>query len=69
MRLEREGFSRAIAVVCLIASVAAQTARSSPSLLIRNVSLIDGNGGPVRTAVSVVARDGPIVFAQPGRDK
>ena len=57
---EREGFSRAIAVVCLIVSVAAQTARSSPSLLIKNVSLIDGNGGPVRPGVNVLARDGRI---------
>jgi Amidohydrolase family len=51
-------------LVCLLAAfsalLAAQPARQSPSLLIRSVSLIDGNGGPPRTGVSVLARDGHI---------
>jgi hypothetical protein len=40
--------------------VIAQQAPATPSLLIRNVTLIDGNGGPPRTGVNVLLRDGRV---------
>jgi imidazolonepropionase-like amidohydrolase len=38
----------------------AQAQSSPPSLLIRNVTLIDGDGGPPRAAVSVLLKDGRV---------
>jgi imidazolonepropionase-like amidohydrolase len=45
----------------LVALPRAQPARQPPSLLIRGVGLIDGNGGPVRSGANILARDGRIV--------
>jgi imidazolonepropionase-like amidohydrolase len=46
--------------------VLAQPIPTAPSLLIRNVTLIDGNGGPPQPGVNVLMRDGRI--ASVGRD-
>jgi imidazolonepropionase-like amidohydrolase len=46
-----------IAILCS-ALIFAQQSTRSPSLLIRDVTLIDGNGGPPRAAVNVFVKDG-----------
>ncbi|HZR22505.1 MAG TPA: amidohydrolase family protein [Vicinamibacterales bacterium] len=56
---------RRVVLTVLFASVVtliqAQPRRAAPSLLIRNISLIDGTGGPLRAGVNVFTRDGRIV--------
>lgn len=46
--------------------VIAQRAPGAPSLLIRGVTWIDGNGGSPQTGVNVLLRDGRIVHTRPG---
>jgi len=60
--------SRAVVAIFLVASVAvlAQQPPPAPSLLIRNVTLIDGNGGPPQAGVNVLMRGGRVVSV--GRD-
>ncbi len=53
----------AVAVAGLAAGVAGQTAR--PSLLVSDVTLVDGTGTPPRSGVSVLIRDGRIVSVAP----
>lgn len=50
-----------IAVACASALAAGQSRPlAPPSLLLRNVTLIDGNGGPPRSGVDVLIRDGRV---------
>lgn len=54
--------STAALLAALVGSslVIAQRAPDAPSLLIRGVTLIDGNGGPPQTGVNVLLRDGRV---------
>ena len=59
---------RAVVAILLAASIAvlAQPPPAAPSLLIRNVMLIDGNGGPPQPGVNVLMKEGRVTSI--GRD-
>jgi len=60
--------AKAVFAILLVASVAvyAQQPQPASSLSIRNVTVIDGNGGPPQSAVNVLLKDGRV--ASVGRD-
>jgi len=60
--------AKAVFAILLVASVAvyAQQPQPAPSLSIRNVTVIDGNGGPPQSAFNVLLKDGRV--ASVGRD-
>jgi imidazolonepropionase-like amidohydrolase len=56
----RRSVAALLAVLVGSPLVIAQRAPNAPSLLIRNVTLIDGNGGPPQAGVNVLLRDGRV---------
>jgi len=60
--------SIAVLAAALVAAplVIAQQGPAAPPLLVRNVTLIDGNGGPVQSGVNILLKDGRV--SSVGRD-
>ena len=53
----------ALLILLAASLMLAQQPPAAPSLMIRNVTLIDGNGGPPQAGVNVLMKDGRVVSA------